>query len=150
MLIAVLQNGWGSIERDVGFSRGVFTAEGLGEVSVDDMREFDKAGQLSWSSDDMRMLALGYSADSCIALSDSVCLADTQLQFADETEVFYVPPHRLGSKTEAELHRIVAEMDGRGWLLVEDTRMGASGGHLTFHRAEPLDPSVLETVALAG
>ena len=150
MLVAVVENRRGSIDRDVVFSRGVFTAEGLGEVSVDDLREFDAAGQLSWTSDDMRMLALGYSADSCIALSDSVCLADTQLQFAVETEVFYVPPHRVGSKTEAELHRIVAEMSDRGWALIEDTRLGASGGHLTFQRAEPLGRSLLQSVSLAG
>ena len=150
MLVAVLQNGGGSIERDVDFSRGVFTAEGLGEVSVADLREFDSAGQLSWTSQDMRVLSLGYSADSCIALSESVCLADTQLQFAVETEVFYVPPHRVGMKTEAELHSIVDEMSEHGWLLVEDTRIGASGGHLTFQRAQPLDHSVLRTVSFAG
>ena len=150
MLVAVLENGRGSIERDVEFSRGVFTAEGLGEVSVDDLREFDAAGQLRWSNYDIRMLALGYSADSCITLSDSICMADTQLQFAVETEVLYVPPHRMGSKTEAELHRIVSEMCERGWLLVEDTRIGASGGHLTFQRAEPIDEDVLRSVSLAG
>jgi hypothetical protein len=150
MLVAILQNGPGSIERDVEFSRGVFMAEGLGEVAVDDLREFDAASQLSWSSDDMRMLALGYSAESMIALMDSVCLADSQLQFAVETEVFYVPPHRMGSKTEAELRRISDEMAERGWVLVEDTRMGASGGHLTFQRAEPLDESVLRAISMAG
>jgi hypothetical protein len=150
MLVAVLENGRGSTKRDVEFSRGVFVTDGLGEVSVDDLREFDAAGQLAWASNDMRMLALGYSADSCIALSDSVCLADTQLQFAVATEVLYVPPHRVGSKTEAELHRIVAEMGERGWVLVEDTRVGASGGHLTFQRAEPLDASVLRSISLAG
>jgi hypothetical protein len=150
MLVAVLDNGHGSIKRDVDFSRGVFTADGLGEVSVDDLREFDAAGQLSWADHDMRMLALGYSADSCISLSDSVCLADTQLQFAVETEVLYVPPHRVGSKTEAELHRIVDEMCERGWLLVEDTRVGASGGHLTFQRAEPLDAELLRSISFAG
>ena len=150
MLVAVLQNGHGAIGRNVEFSRGVFLAEGLGEVSVEDLREFDTVGQLSWDSNDVRMLALGYSADSSVALMDGVCLADTQLQLAVETEVFYVPPHRVGSKTEAELHRIVAEMRDRGWLLVEDTRVGASGGHLTFHRAQPLDASVLRAISLAG
>ena len=150
MQVAVLDNGRGSTARDVDFSRGVFTAEGLGEVSVDDLREFDTAGQLSWADNDMRMLALGYSADSCISLSDGVCLSDTQLQFAVETEVLYVPPHSMGSKTEAELHRIVDEMCDRGWLLVEDTRVGASGGHLTFQRAEPIDQDVLRSISLAG
>ena len=150
MLVAVVHNGHASVERDVDFSRGVFVADGLGEVSVDDLRDLDAAGQVLWTSAEIRMLALGFSADSAMGLSDSMCLADTQLQFAVETEVFYVPPHRVGSKTEAELHRIVSEMGERGWLLVEDTRIGASGGHLTFQRAEPLDEEVLRCISLAG
>ena len=77
-------------------------------------------------------------------------MADTQLQLAVETEVVYVPPHRLGSKTEAELKRIVGDMTQHGWVLVEDTRMGAAGGHLTFQRAEPLDPEVLAAISMAG
>jgi hypothetical protein len=150
MLVAVLDNGHGSIERDVEFSRGVFTAEGLGEIGVEDLREFDAAGQLSWLDYDIRMLALGYSADSGVSLADSVRLADNQLQLAVETEVLYVPPHRMGSKTEAELQHIVDEMSGRGWLLVEDTRVGASGGHLTFQRAEPIDAELLRSFSCAG
>ena len=150
MLVAVLDNGHGSIQRDVEFSRGVSTAEGLGEIAVDDLREFDAAGQLSWIDYDIRMLALGYTAESGISLSDSIYMADNQLQFAVETEVLYIPPHRMGSKTEAELHRIVDEMSARGWLLVEDTRVGASGGHLTFQRAEPIDAELLRSLSCAG
>jgi hypothetical protein len=148
MLVAVLDNGLGSIHRDVDFSRGVFSAEGLGEVSVEDLREFDAAGQLSWCTEDLRMLTLGYSADSAISLVADVCLADAQLQLAVETEVVYVPPHRPGTKTEAELHVIVEDMTSRGWMLVEDTRIGASGGHLTFQRSEPLDSRVLQSLPL--
>jgi len=150
MLIAVLGSAHGSVERDVEFSRGMFTTEGLGEISVDDLRELDAANQLNWASDDVRILALGYSHDSCVARIENVCLADAQLQLAVETEVVYVPPHRVGSKTEAELRRIVGDMNGRGWILVEDTRMGASGGHLTFQRAEPLDPAILAALSFAG
>ena len=61
MLIAVLESARGSIERDVEFSRGMFTTEGLGEISIDDLRRLDAANQLAWTSDDMRILALGYS-----------------------------------------------------------------------------------------
>jgi hypothetical protein len=150
MLIAVLESARGSIERDVEFSRGMFTTEGLGEISVEDLRQLDAANQLTWTSEDMRVLALGYSHDSSVSLIENVCLADTQLQLAVETEVVYVPPHRVGSKTEAELKRIVGDMNGRGWILVEDTRMGASGGHLTFQRAEPLDPEILAALSYAG
>ena len=150
MLIAVLESARGSIERDVEFSRGMFTTEGLGEISIDDLRRLDAANQLAWTSDDMRILALGYSPDSSVSLIENVCLADTQLQLAVETEVVYVPPHRVGSKTEAELKRIVGDMNGRGWILVEDTRMGAAGGHLTFQRAEPLDPAILAALSCAG
>ncbi len=150
MLIAVLTSSHGAIERDVEFCRGTFAAEGLGELSHEDVREFDAAGQLHWVSDDLRILALGYSPEASVAVIDSIRLADTQLQLAVETEVVYVPPHRLGSKTEAELRRIVSDMNGRGWVLVEDTRMGASGGHLTFQRAEPLDPAILQALSFAG
>lgn len=150
MRIAVLESARGSVERDVEFSRGVFTAEGLGEISADDLRELDAANQLRWVSDEMRILALGYSHESSVSFIENVCLADTQLKLAVETEVVYVPPHRVGSKTEAELRRIVGDMNGRGWILVEDTRMGASGGHLTFQRAEPLDPAILAALSYAG
>jgi len=150
MLIAVLESARGSVERDVEFSRGMFTTEGLGEISIDDLRRLDAANQLAWTSDDMRVLALGYAPDSSVSLIENVCLADTQLQLAVETEVVYVPPHRVGSKTEAELRRIVGDMNGRGWILVEDTRIGAAGGHLTFQRAEPLDPAILAALSCAG
>jgi hypothetical protein len=150
MLIAVLDNGLGSIQRDVDFSRGAFSIEGLGEIGIEELREFDAAGQLSWRSQDVRMLVLGYSADSAISLVADVCLADAQFKRAVETEVVYVPPHRPGTKTEAELSAIVGDMTERGWMLVEDTRIGASGGHLTFQRSEPLDPSLLRAVALKG
>ena len=150
MLIAVLESTCGSIKRDVEFSRGAFTAEGLGELCVDDLREFDAARCLEWVSLDMRELALGYSSESRIFLGESLCLADTQLKLAVETEVVYVPAHRVGSKTEAELKRIVIDMIERGWILVEDTRVGAAGGHLTFQRAEPLDPAVLAALSPVG
>lgn len=150
MLIAVLENAPGSIKRDVAFSRGEFTAEGLGELCVDDLRELDAARQLEWVSPEMRALALAYSPESGLFLGERECLADTQLQLAVETEIVYVPAHRLGSKTEAELKRIVADMIERGWILVEDSRVGAAGGHLTFQRAEPLDPALLAALSLAG
>jgi len=148
MLIAVLESSQGSVKRDVEFARGAFTAEGLGEVCVDDLRELDAARQLDWVSHDVRTLALGYSADSCTSLGES--LGDSQLQLAVETEIVYVPAHRVGSKTEAELKRIVGDMIDRGWILVEDTRVGAAGGHLTFQRAEPLDPALLAALSFAG
>jgi hypothetical protein len=150
MLIALLESACGSVKRDVEFSRGTFTTEGLGEVGIDDLRRFDSANQLEWVSDDMRELALSYSRESSVSFAGSVCLADAQLQLAVETEVVYVPPHRLGSKTEAELKRIVADMVERGWILVEDSRMGAAGGHLTFQRAEPLGPEILAALSFAG
>lgn len=149
MLIAVLESARGSIERDVEFSRGIFTAEGLGEVSVDDLREFEAASQLGWVCPDMRTLVLSYSAESGACRAENPCVADDQLQLAVETEVVYIPPHRIGAKTEAELTRIIVDMTDRGWLLVEDTRMGASGGHLAFQRAEPVDPAILAALSPA-
>ena len=150
MLIAVLESSQGSIKRDVEFARGAFTAEGLGELRLDDLRELDAANQLEWVSYEMRTLALGYSAETGISLGEIQRLADTQLQLAVETEVVYVPAHRVGSKTEAELKRIVSDMTDKGWILVEDSRVGAAGGHLTFQRAEPLDPAILAALSLAG
>jgi hypothetical protein len=150
MLVAVLESSPGAIERDVQFACGVFSAEGLGEMSTKDLLELDAAGQLRWVSDDVRVLALGFSYESSLSVIERVCLADAQLQLAIETEVVYVPAHRLGSKTEAELKRIVGDMTRRGWILVEDTRMGAAGGHLTFQRAEPLGPDVLAAISFAG
>jgi hypothetical protein len=150
MLIAVLGIARGSVGRNVEFSRGTFTAEGLGEVSLDDLRQFDAVDRLDWVSEDMRELALSYSPDSRAALTESVCIADAQLRLAVETEVVFVPAHRVGSKTEAEIKRIIGDMTARGWILVEDSRMGAAGGRLTFQRAEPLDPEVLAAISFAG
>jgi hypothetical protein len=150
MLIAVLESARGSIKRDIEFSRGAFYAEGLGELSVEELRELDANNQLEWVCNDTRSLTLGYSSDSGLCVGDGLGLTDEQLQLPVETEVVYVPAHRMGSKTEAELHRIVSDMIARGWLLVEDTRIGAAGGHLTFHRAEPLDPALLAACSLAG
>jgi len=150
MLIAFLESTRGSIERDVCFERGVFTAEGLGELSLEDIKELDAGRQLSWLSDDVRALVLGYGLNGGCSRIESPSVADAQLQLAVETEIVYVPPHRRGSKTEAELQRIVEDMTGRGWVLVEDTRLGASGGHLTFQRAEPLDPDVISALQLVG
>lgn len=150
MLIAVLESGHSPIERDVEFALGAFTAEGLGELSIEDLRDLDAARQLRWTSQDMRLLALGYSVDAAPQGPAADCTAETQLRLAVDTEVVYVPPHRVGSRTEAELKRIVADMNERGWILVEDTRVGAAGGHLTFQRAEPIDPEVLAALSCAG
>ncbi|NTU70640.1 MAG: hypothetical protein HGB10_02295 [Coriobacteriia bacterium] len=150
MLIAVLESTPESIERDVEFSYGTFTAEGLGELSIEELRAFDAAGQLRWASNDVRALALGYSSHSSAAHDGSIAPDDTQLRLDVETEVVYVPAQRMGVRTEAELRRIVGDMTARGWVLVEDTRVGASGGHLTFHRAEPLDREQLSAVSYAG
>lgn len=149
MLVAVLGNARGSIKRDIEFSGGVFTASGLGEVSVDELREFEAASQLRWVSSDIRGLALNCCTETVASPSANLTVAHTQLSLDVETEVVYVPPHRVGSKTEAELKRIVGDMTERGWLLVEDTRLGASGGHLAFQRAEPVDPAILETLSFA-
>ena len=54
MLIALLESACGSFKRDVEFSRGTFIADGLGEVGIDDLRQFDSARQLEWVSEDMR------------------------------------------------------------------------------------------------
>ena len=124
--------------------------KGLGEISVDDVRQFDASHQLVWVSEDVRALVMGYSHESRLEFGERVCVADAQLKLAVETEVVYVPAHRVGSKTEAELQRIVSDMTDRGWILVEDSRMGAAGGHLTFQRAEPLDPAVLAALSYAG
>lgn len=149
MLIAVLGNEYGSVKRDIEFSNGVFTAEGLGQISVDELREFETADQLIWVSPDTRALVLNCSPESSALPGENPSVADTQLRLAVETEVVYVPPHRVGSKTEAELKRIVGDMTEHGWLLVEDTRMGASGGHLAFQRAEPLDPTTIAALSFA-
>lgn len=149
MLIAFLESTPSSVERDVCFERGVFTAEGLGELSIEDIRELDAARQLSWLSDDVRALVLGYGDEGYERVT-SPAIADMQMQLSVETEVVYVPPHRRGSKTEAELQHIVDDMTQRGWVLVEDTRIGAAGGHLTFQRAEPLDPELLAALSFAG
>lgn len=146
MRVAVLANAHHSVERDIDFTGGVFTADGLGEMSVDDLRELDAEGQLQWLSQDIRILVLGYSLENSSAVVASGSRADTQLKLAVETEVVYVPPHRVGSKTEAELRRIVSDMVERGWILVEDSRIGAAGGYLTFERAEPLDAEVLASL----
>ena len=150
MLVAALAGVRGSVDRDVEFSRGVFIAEGLGEISVSDLHDFDASGQLSWISDDVRQLALGYSADSPREFTDDGHFTDSQLALDVETEVVYVPPQRMGTKTEAELQHIVDEMTSRGWVLVEDTRVGAAGGHLTFHRADPIDAEFLQSLSHAG
>jgi hypothetical protein len=98
----------------------------------------------------MRMLVLGFSLGSCPSRMQEAHLSDSQMQLAVETEVIYVPPHRVGTKAQFELRRIVADMLACGWLLVEDTRLGASGGHLVFKRADPLDPAAIAKVLLAG
>ena len=98
---------------------------------------------------DMRELVLICSPGSCASADGDPHVADTQLRLAVETEVVCVPPHRIGSKTEAELKLIVADMAERGWILVEDTRMGAAGGQLAFQRAEPLDPAVIAAHSIA-
>ena len=150
MLVAVLRSTHGPTERNVEFSQGVLSADGLGEVTPDDLREIDAAGQLNWVSDEMRMLVLGFSLGSCPSRIQEAHLSDSQMQLAIETEVIYVPPHRVGTKSQFELRRIVADMLACGWLLVEDTRLGASGGHLVFKRSEPLDPAVIARVRLAS
>ena len=150
MRVAILDTSGSSIGRDIDFSRGVFTADGLGELSAADLRVLDASGQLAWASDDVRGLVLGYSLESAIAAIGNADVADAQLQLDVETEVVYVPPHRMGSKTEAELKLIVADMVENGWVLVEDSRVGSAGGHLTFQRAEPLDPALLASLTLAG
>lgn len=150
MRVATLGSLRGSIGRDVSFSYGVFTAEGIGEMGVEDLREADATGQLTWISDDLRTLVLGYSPEPAISLIDTTGAGETRRQLAIETEVVYVPPHRVGSKTEAELGFIVADMVERGWILVEDSRIGAAGGHLTFQRAEPIDSELLASLSYAG
>ncbi len=147
MRIAVLDSPRSSIGRDVDFSLGVFTVDGLGEVSIDDLHEFDVAGNVHWLSKDVRSLVLGYSLEAGCATGSA---NDGDPSSDVETEVVYVPPHRVGSRTEAELRTIVADMIERGWLLVEDSRIGAAGGHLMFQRSEPLDPALLRSLSFAG
>ena len=48
MLIAILGNRSGSVRRDVEFSCGVFAADGIGEVTIRELREFEAARQLEW------------------------------------------------------------------------------------------------------
>lgn len=150
MRIAVLERVHGSAERNIEFSRGMFTAEGLGELSVEDLRRLEAANMLVWASEDTRLLALGYSREPALGLERGACPSDVRFTLAAETEVVYVPPHRVGSKTEAELRRIVEDMADRGWNLVEDTRVGASGGHLTFQRSEPIDSALLAALTCAS
>jgi len=149
MLVAVLESMTGAIGRNVDFSRNVFAAEGLGEVTIDDLRQFDANGRLAWVSEEMRALALSYSPSPRMLSADSGSVVDDRLDLGVETEVVYVPAHRFGSKADAELRRIVDDMTLGGWFLVEDTRLGASGGHLTFHRAAPFDAAFLASMSFA-
>lgn len=149
MLIAFLESTPESVARDVCFERGVFTAEGLGEVSVEDLKALEASRRLSWLNNDVRALVLGYGMDGCSS-APSAPIADTQMELAVETEVVYVAPHRRSIKTEVELQHIVDDMTERGWILVEDTRVGAAGGHLTFQRNEPLDPAHIAALSFAG